>query len=267
MAFAAYDETFSWRASGEALVFRYQLDGEDPAGWTVVPSTVTSYTAEGLSGDHVFYVQQSPDGVIWSESCQIPSYDEDAEDEVYAYPREKTYMLSLLIGAGTVYNVADSSYAFDSFLAELSLGMENLRSYGAFGIDIRADIGVELWSGDNELSYYFSPPLNLLDFSAYSYSMYVDYQGGVNVSLRNLILYAAVGPRLQLNFGSYDTEGAYIDLNGGSIAYKWGVTADAGLRVGFSRQLSAGFEVSYTWLFDRTDRRYIDYRLLLAGSF
>lgn len=58
---------WSWKGmKSDALFFRYQADGEDEEGWTVVDGTVTSLvTDDDVS---VLFVQHSADGVIWSLS-------------------------------------------------------------------------------------------------------------------------------------------------------------------------------------------------------
>lgn len=64
--------TWEWLMDDpDVTAFRYQLDGEDPSGWTVVDTSVTSYTVEGLEGSvsHSLYLQQSYDGENWSASA------------------------------------------------------------------------------------------------------------------------------------------------------------------------------------------------------
>lgn len=48
------------------LYFRYQANGEDDGGWTVVDASVTS----AVTDDDVtaLFVQSSADGVVWSVS-------------------------------------------------------------------------------------------------------------------------------------------------------------------------------------------------------
>jgi len=71
--------------------FRYQIDGEDEELWTVVDSSVTSYSAEGLDGSvaYTLYLQQSYDGETWSASASSTSMpveefevEEPVEEEV-----------------------------------------------------------------------------------------------------------------------------------------------------------------------------------------
>ncbi len=64
--------TWEWMLEDPMVTtFRYQVDGEDEANWTVVDSFVTSYTEQGLDGDvpHSLYLQQSYDGINFSGSA------------------------------------------------------------------------------------------------------------------------------------------------------------------------------------------------------
>lgn len=63
--------TWEWDRTDEQVeAFRYQLNDQDPEKWTVVDSTVTSFTIGPVpdSDPQVLYVQQSFDGTLWSES-------------------------------------------------------------------------------------------------------------------------------------------------------------------------------------------------------
>nr|WP_321305221.1 hypothetical protein [uncultured Sphaerochaeta sp.] len=64
--------TWEWLLEDPLVTtFRYQVDGEEEDNWTVVDSSVTSYTERGLDGtvDHSLYLQQSYDGVHFSGSA------------------------------------------------------------------------------------------------------------------------------------------------------------------------------------------------------
>ena len=70
--------TWKWEASQEGItVFRYQLDGEQSDLWTVVDASTLTYESAPLDGEvnHVLYVQQSFDGILWGPSG---SYTYDA---------------------------------------------------------------------------------------------------------------------------------------------------------------------------------------------
>ncbi len=64
--------------------YRYQLDGEDDDNWTVVGWDVNEVTLElDVSVVHTLYLQQSRDGVTWSESSMTDSevYEEQVVEE------------------------------------------------------------------------------------------------------------------------------------------------------------------------------------------
>ncbi len=64
--------TWEWLLEDPLVTtFRYQVDGEEEDNWTIVDSSVTSYTERGLDGtvNHSLYLQQSYDGVHFSGSA------------------------------------------------------------------------------------------------------------------------------------------------------------------------------------------------------
>ncbi len=63
---SASPKEWSWKGMEGSLYFRYQADGEDDGGWTVVDGSVrNAVTGEDVSA---LFVQSSPDGIRWSES-------------------------------------------------------------------------------------------------------------------------------------------------------------------------------------------------------
>ena len=56
--------------------YRYQLDGENEDGWTVVSADTDTYVAVGLDPykDYTLYLQCTYDGSIWSESAKSTAY-------------------------------------------------------------------------------------------------------------------------------------------------------------------------------------------------
>ena len=83
--------TWQWEKNDPAVnYFRYQLDGEEPEGWTVVKADINSYTVDSLEGTKVYtlYLQQSYDGEYWSTSATaasqplVPEKSEFADAEV-----------------------------------------------------------------------------------------------------------------------------------------------------------------------------------------
>lgn len=81
--------TWEWTLDDpDVSTFRYQLDGEDPDGWTVVDASQTSYTAENMDGtkSYTLYLQQSYDGEHFSASATSTSEPLEAEKPVPAEP-------------------------------------------------------------------------------------------------------------------------------------------------------------------------------------
>ena len=64
--------TWEWMLDDPQVTgFRYQLNGEDPEGWTVVDGMTSSCVFENLDGskEYTLYLQQTYDGVNWSPSA------------------------------------------------------------------------------------------------------------------------------------------------------------------------------------------------------
>ena len=54
-----------------SFLYRYQIGGEDPDGWTVLPQDTDSLEISGLDADseYTLYLQRSYDGINWSPSA------------------------------------------------------------------------------------------------------------------------------------------------------------------------------------------------------
>ena len=71
--------------------YRYQVDGEDEDGWTVVDRSVTEVAIElDVSVVHTLYLQQSYDGISWSPSSSTES-EVYPEEEAQVQESEETY--------------------------------------------------------------------------------------------------------------------------------------------------------------------------------
>ncbi|MHC1692980.1 MAG: hypothetical protein AB9828_08130 [Sphaerochaetaceae bacterium] len=82
--------SWNWSASQAGInAFRYQMDQEDDALWTVVGVETTSYETEPVDGSvpHTLYVQQSIDRIHWSASGSIV-YDPVQYGEAPAAPQK-----------------------------------------------------------------------------------------------------------------------------------------------------------------------------------
>lgn len=74
MLFAAQEMSVTWEwllDDPEVNYYRYQLNGTEDDGWTVVSGDTGVYVAEGLDpyADYTLYLQRSYDGVNWSETA------------------------------------------------------------------------------------------------------------------------------------------------------------------------------------------------------
>jgi len=66
---AAVPVECGWERDDERISrYRYQLNGEEDDGWTVVDGATTSISVDMGAGINTIYVQASYDGVKWSES-------------------------------------------------------------------------------------------------------------------------------------------------------------------------------------------------------
>lgn len=77
--------TFLWDWDDfDVTRFRYQLDSQNEDGWTECDYYETAVTLENLdlSVPHVLYVQQSYDGINWSESSELTSETSANVDEL-----------------------------------------------------------------------------------------------------------------------------------------------------------------------------------------
>ena len=69
--------TWQWLLNDPYVTsYRYQLDGENEDGWTVVSADTDTYVAVGLDPykDYTLYLQCTYDGSIWSESAKSTAY-------------------------------------------------------------------------------------------------------------------------------------------------------------------------------------------------
>ena len=70
----AMDVMFTWNlptAPADVEYYRYQVDGEAEDNWTVIDADTESVEVGPFPIDepHMFYLQQSFDGELWSESA------------------------------------------------------------------------------------------------------------------------------------------------------------------------------------------------------
>ena len=69
--------TWQWLLNDPYVTsYRYQIDGENEDGWTVVSADTDKYVAVGLDPykDYTLYLQCTYDGIVWSESAKSTAY-------------------------------------------------------------------------------------------------------------------------------------------------------------------------------------------------
>ena len=69
--------TWQWLLNDPYVTsYRYQIDGENEDGWTVVSADTDKYVAVGLDPykDYTLYLQCTYDGNVWSESAKSTAY-------------------------------------------------------------------------------------------------------------------------------------------------------------------------------------------------
>lgn len=154
--------------------FRYQVDGTDPASWSVVDGSVSYFETTALdpSVDHTLYLECSYDGIYWSETSSsvayaIPQVEDTAvtepvleevvlspaeepavvviPEEPAVEPKEKVnaFTFSLLFKNGFISSSSISPFKL-SFVPEIDLGLgldfSNIIRLGqSAGIGFRTD--------------------------------------------------------------------------------------------------------------------------------
>lgn len=83
--------TWTWYENDPGVeYFRYQVDAEEPDNWTVVDWSVTEVSVTlDVSVVHTLYLQQSYDGILWSESSSTDSevfVEEELQEPVAEEP-------------------------------------------------------------------------------------------------------------------------------------------------------------------------------------
>ena len=94
---------WAWTHDDPAVTaYRYQIDGEDPDGWTVVGSDVTSIEIAGLDAEaeHTLHLQRSYDGENWSASATSTAKADLSKQPAVRIYRYGGYELKATVGAG-----------------------------------------------------------------------------------------------------------------------------------------------------------------------
>ena len=168
---SAVGMTVSWEwllDDPEVTVYRYQLDGEDPDGWTEIGGDESTLSLSGLDpeAEYTLYLQRSYDGVHWSASASstakamlvpyaetaaeepaievqepeeaIPASEPAAEEpveRVYAYGG---YTLEALIDSGSAVLLYPAAASDDDVIAFFAYENDK-RGLGDLGVSYRID--------------------------------------------------------------------------------------------------------------------------------
>ena len=161
--------TWEWLLDDpEVTVYRYQLDGEDPDGWTEIGGDESTLSLSGLDpeAEYTLYLQRSYDGVHWSASASstakamlvpyaetaaeepaievqepeevIPASEPAAEEpveRVYAYGG---YTLEALIDSGSAVLLYPAAASDDDVIAFFAYENDK-RGLGDLGVSYRID--------------------------------------------------------------------------------------------------------------------------------
>ena len=128
----------------DVTAYRYQLDGEEPDGWTVVSGDTDSVEFTGLDADKAYtlYVQRSYDGEHWSASAASTAEMEEpapaVEEPVAEEPIVRTYEYAGYTLTATI-STGSTVLGYPSFVSDSDatafIALENGRyGYGDMGV-------------------------------------------------------------------------------------------------------------------------------------
>lgn len=239
--------TWEWSLEDPMVTtFRYQLDGEAKDGWTVVDSSVTSYTVEGLDGTfpHTLYLQQSYDGIYYSESAMsvaeplFPAEEALVEDEIVAVD-EVVVEESVTVEATEIEVIAAEEPVAEPIVAEEPAAAPAVAVESAAPVATPEKVKkpkapsrfYTTISLGGEVGYYFNPPTSV----ATQWSP----RAGLGVQLNNLATFnknIGLGFDIDLMYSPYPTS-----------TYTWNDAVDSllGFRIGeLFTSLNAGLTVN-----------------------
>ena len=267
--------TWMWFENDPMVRFyRYQVDGEDEDGWTVVDWSVTEAAIElDVSVVHTLYLQQSYDGIVWSPSSCTESEaypDEEAqpqEPEEYENQEFLTEEAEAAVEEQTageeIQEVAEPLVSKYKALSQLDLGVGYMdylpdtagpktlglsaaysRTFVKFGVfDVGAKAGVSLYTTKD------------LVFDSPQTRMYLQMNvlGLVSAAVEKCDIHLAFGPELCLVFGR----------DGRKMA---GISAEIGVRYHRTEKLAFGAVLSdHVYLFRPASRcNMMDLRLYVS---
>ena len=277
--------TWTWYENDpDVLFYRYQLDSQNDDGWTVVDRDVNEVTLLiDVSQVHSLYLQQSYDGVIWSQSSVVESEiftdfgrnnDEVFEEDIFPEaeqseqavaeegPKEEQAEASLeQVSAQsaektetyTPFMALDYGFGYLNTIPD-SAGPKTAGAFVAYSIPF-INAGVLKVGFKANLAIYASKELftRLSEVSAVSY-LNILALGLLNIG--NGDVYMALGPDAGFNLFS-------------DYSYRVGLSMELGVRYHSSSKMTFGIAVAdHQYLFpsDKVENRF-DVRVFMGSVF
>ena len=249
--------TWTWFENDpDVEFFRYQVDGEDEGKWTVVDWSVNEVSLElDVSEVHTLYLQQSYDGIVWSQSSMTDSeiyepeeeepYEEEFSTEEIQAPEEKPAesgdeVVDISGLSGEAIGAAEEPAKYSPLIA-LDFGVSYMNclpdsagpksagvfaSYSyTFGKVGTFDYGVKA-----NLSLYTTKNLFTDTANTQLYS-YLNALAMMTTNVGNCDIYGAIG--LDLGFGFVKDNSVYF-----------GIAAEVGVKYHRFKTLSLGLALS-----------------------
>lgn len=274
--------TWTWFENDPNVEFyRYQVDGEEDGKWTVVDWSVSEVSYElDVSVVHTLYLQQSYDGIVWSESSMTDSeiyqpaeYEETPEElpaeEIQApegQPAESAPEEVDLSGlSGEVISDTEEEKKYAPIM-DLDLGFGYMNclpdSAGPKSIGLFASyshtlgkLGIFDYGIKANLSLYTTKSLFTETSNTQLYS-YVNAMAMLTAVVGNCDIFGAIGPDVGFSF-----------VKDNKVYF--GIAAEVGVRYHRFKTLSLGFVLSdHQYIYHRADRiNKMDLKLFITKTF
>lgn len=277
-AASALDGSVTWywyENDSNVEYYRYQVDGEDEDGWTILPWYESSVTIDlDVSVVHTLYLQQSYDGIVWSPSSCTDSDIVEEQDEYYEddywdfeddYYEEEEFEDSFEVIGTTEVDMAQMQiyeapelgvYKAQRYL-DLGFGYLN----GLPNTSRAKQIGLSssysrtfLSSGIGDAG--LKSNIGLYTSKSFGLDMYFSIMGLYTFKVGNCDLYGAMGPEISMTITPVFKLG-------------FGLCLEAGVRYNLGDNFSLGLALSdHQILLRRVNRaNYMDIRVFYSKQF
>ncbi len=271
--------TWSWFENDPRVsYYRYQVDGELDDNWTVVDYSVNEASFElDISVIHTLYLQQSYDGVQWSESSHVDSeiFVEDTfvPEEDYFYDEEYIYIEGEELPAETteeeVEEVVEEQVVEEpKYKAQINLdygfgymnsipnsaGPKTLGVFGSFSRTFTS-VGAFEFGVKTNLAVYTSKNL-FFDVQNTQLYTYLNAMAMVTKLVASSDIYLAIGPEIGAGLVTENS-------------FHAGIALEFGVRYHRSERFTIGFALSdHYYLVPVSDiQNWFDVRVFLSTVF